>query len=323
MDVAGVFAVARGGRPKSLERDDFREPDDRAQGRAQLVAHVGQELGLYPAGGLDLGTRTHDLAVGRLEPVVRQGELSVRRGKAAMAGLELCRQPVSLAAESESLRDRAVQAPSRDTAPGGEQQEEGHQSQMGHTARPPGNDCQRRRHGPNRRLDTTQGRAGHQGGTCHHRQCRRIDDGLAGVAGARCDGDRQRAPGDRDGERREGETAEPRTGGFRTGRARLRSQQSKSGAVRERHQSNPGQHQQRRQVEPKDDRGQERRHRACGEGPEAVIEQFGCVRANAGIAPELLSDEDHRHCPEVRLATPLLGESNPTKIKVTKSLTPL
>ena len=67
VDVVGVFDVFRTpGGAEHLLHDDFRKADHGVQRRAQLVAHIGQELGLGPVGevGLLLG-QPHRL-IGRL-----------------------------------------------------------------------------------------------------------------------------------------------------------------------------------------------------------------------------------------------------------------
>ena len=52
-NILGVFGVARDAdRPHRLILDDLGEADDRVQGRAQLMAHIGEELRFRLVGGL-------------------------------------------------------------------------------------------------------------------------------------------------------------------------------------------------------------------------------------------------------------------------------
>ena len=102
LDVLGVVTVVRlADRPQGLVLNDLREADDRVERVAQLVAHVGQELGFRPVGDLGLVLRRHQRFLGdpALTDVAQDQDqgLPVRLGDPAdlHLGLEFLAVPVN------------------------------------------------------------------------------------------------------------------------------------------------------------------------------------------------------------------------------------
>jgi hypothetical protein len=80
-------------RPGQLHQHRAREPEDRVQRRAQLVAHVGQETVLGDVRGLELDIRIVELL---LRPLTQGGQLDLCRHVAGDQQ-EASRRPVDLA----------------------------------------------------------------------------------------------------------------------------------------------------------------------------------------------------------------------------------
>src|SRR5438874_7572726 len=108
IDVAGVFPVARSGRPEGLSLDHLCEANDRVQRRTQLMAHIGKELRFGATRRLSFGMRPHQIAAGRLEPLLYRGKLGSHGGKLAVTRPEVCRQLLALAPPCKGLRGRLM-----------------------------------------------------------------------------------------------------------------------------------------------------------------------------------------------------------------------
>ena len=101
----------RSARRTSRSRSTSREADDRVQRRPQLVRHVGQELGLVAARGLELAVEPPELVVHPVD--VRRRARRARRGSATSTWPEKSPEAIAASRVSDPL-DRADQRPRED-----------------------------------------------------------------------------------------------------------------------------------------------------------------------------------------------------------------
>jgi hypothetical protein len=86
MDVLGIVAIAlRTDRPEAFLGDDFRKTQNGVQGRAQFVAHIGQEGGLGGVGGFRLEALLQGFVAGFLELAGQILDLETQAGVLAHA----------------------------------------------------------------------------------------------------------------------------------------------------------------------------------------------------------------------------------------------